>query len=385
MEQWFRYERLRRLCLVNNVATTSDTRDGRRPLLRASLAREAHPGGILWLVTFCCAHSSTFHAPSALKTKHNRHHGARSVAYAALVCPSTAPVATYTPFPFWLFRHLSDPISDLIRGIQRDLLLTSALLHQLHAAQKTQREATGNASRRVQVDARLYPAIVKLLDSVLQSLEQMRTLSIVDESPDLASAVDARLSYTKARRCHYLSWCYAPLKRYAEALSLSQHATIHLRECRSLFVPLSDTDAINDGAPAFYPLAPTDLDRLDAELTTDATGFKNDWFAHSGGRMADAAGAAEAHKKPLFFDIALNYVEVNMERLQERAGKAPATVPPPLAAPQPQRAPVPTDAARGPVGKAKAEAIVRPATPEPSNEPAKSRLGGLLGGWWGRS
>ena len=42
--------------------------------------------------------------------------------------------------------------------------------------------------------------VVKLLETVLQSLTQMRTLSIVDDSPDLATAVEARTSYTKARR-----------------------------------------------------------------------------------------------------------------------------------------------------------------------------------------
>jgi signal recognition particle subunit SRP68 len=42
--------------------------------------------------------------------------------------------------------------------------------------------------------------VIKLLDTVLQSLEQMRTLPLVDESSDLGAAVDIRISYTKARR-----------------------------------------------------------------------------------------------------------------------------------------------------------------------------------------
>jgi signal recognition particle subunit SRP68 len=54
--------------------------------------------------------------------------------------------------------------------------------------------------KKEQVDARLYPAVVKLLDTILQSLGQMRNLSVVDESADLASAVEARLSFTKAQR-----------------------------------------------------------------------------------------------------------------------------------------------------------------------------------------
>ena len=135
----------------------------------------------------------------------------------------------------------------------------------------------------------------------------------------------------------------------------------------------SDADAINDGAPAFYLLAPADLDRLDAELTTDAMGFKNDWFAHSGGRMPDAAGAVEAHKKPLFFDIAVNYISLDMDRLQERAGKAPAPAATPVAAPAPQAAEKKTQ-----VQKAKVEEVERAATPEPTPQ-ARGGLGGLLG------
>ncbi|RPD59391.1 hypothetical protein L226DRAFT_492400 [Lentinus tigrinus ALCF2SS1-7] len=260
----------------------------------------------------------------------------------------------------------------LSRRVQRDLLLTSALLHQLHAAQKTHA-----SSRKVQVDARLYPAIVKLLDSVLQSLEQMRTLAIVDESPDLAAAVDARLSFTKARRCYYLAWCYAPLKKYAETLALTQHASIHLRECRSMLAPTIETDPINDGEPTFYPLALADLDKLEEELTLDSTSFKNDWFAYNGGSLD--AESSKTHKKPLFFDIALNYINLDMDRLQERAGKVPEKVNVPIAAPVPQAAEKKTQTSR-----AKVEEIERTATPEPSAQ-ARGGLSSLLGGWWGRS
>jgi signal recognition particle subunit SRP68 len=87
----------------------------------------------------------------------------------------------------------------LSRRIERDLLLASALLNS-HTPPVAKGNASSSKSKKEQVDARLYPAVVKLLDTILQSLEQMRTLSTVDDSPDLASAVDARISFTKARR-----------------------------------------------------------------------------------------------------------------------------------------------------------------------------------------
>ncbi|KAI0668695.1 hypothetical protein C8Q78DRAFT_1173491 [Trametes maxima] len=265
----------------------------------------------------------------------------------------------------------------LSRRVQRDLLLMSTLLHQLHAAQRSHVGHT--KARKVQVDARLYPAIVKLLDSVLQSLEQMRTLTIVDESPDLASAVDARLAFTKARRGYYLAWCYAPLRKYAESLSLTQHASLHLREARSMLTATIETDPINDGAPAFFPLALADIDRLEEELALDSTGFKTDWFAYNGGALG--AEASKTHKKPLFFDIALNYINPDMDRLQERAGKAPAEKPQavPIVSPTPQLATEKKTAA----SRAKVEEIERAATPEPTAD-ARGGLSSLLGGWWGR-
>lgn len=49
--------------------------------------------------------------------------------------------------------------------------------------------------------ARTYPMLIKLLDSVLQSLEQLRDLDIVEQdSMDLPNQVDTKLAYNKARR-----------------------------------------------------------------------------------------------------------------------------------------------------------------------------------------
>ena len=95
---------------------------------------------------------------------------------------------------FW---HVLTRTSGLLsRRIERDLLLVSALISSQTGSAIKGRSGTAKEP----VDARLYPAVVKLLDTILQSLEQMRTLSIVEESPDLASAIDVRIGYTKARR-----------------------------------------------------------------------------------------------------------------------------------------------------------------------------------------
>ncbi|KAH7883995.1 hypothetical protein F5I97DRAFT_1897342 [Phlebopus sp. FC_14] len=248
----------------------------------------------------------------------------------------------------------------LSRRIQRDLLLVSTLL----SSHPTRARGSSQAKTE-QVDARLYPAIVKLLETVLQSLTQMRNLSIVDESLDLASAVEARITFTKARRCSYLAQCYVSVKKYAEALTLLQCATVHVRETRSTLSTLPDNPTPADTA---YPLLPAGVDTLGASISEATLTSKKEWFAYNGGTVD---GDAKAHKKPLFFDIALNYVQLDMDRLMERAGKAPVSE-------REREVPV----AAQPV-KSRLEEEVRPETPEPPVQ-AKGGLSSLLGGWWGR-
>ncbi|KAJ7771957.1 hypothetical protein DFH07DRAFT_953249 [Mycena maculata] len=254
----------------------------------------------------------------------------------------------------------------LSRRIQRDLLLVSALLSSQPGPQARAQKANPE-----QVDARLFPAVVKLLDTVLQSLNQTRTLSVVDDSPDLASAVEARLSFTKARRCLFLARSYAPVKKYAEALTLIQHANIHVRETQST-LSLFDVDPISAAAPSYYPLSTESVSELEGTLASEGLQFKRDWFAFNGGSVDSIA---KLDKKPLFFDIAVNYVALSMDmgRLRERAGLAPVEDSQPAAAPAAEKRQA-----------AKEDNVDE--TPEPK-APAAARggLSSLLGGWWGKS
>lgn len=85
----------------------------------------------------------------------------------------------------------------LSRRVQRDLTLLSTLSAKTRTGSRKQGSVKVDDEK---ADARINPAAVKVLDTVLQSLTQMRTLSVVDESPDLANAVEARISFTKGRR-----------------------------------------------------------------------------------------------------------------------------------------------------------------------------------------
>ncbi|KXN84809.1 Signal recognition particle subunit SRP68 [Leucoagaricus sp. SymC.cos] len=277
----------------------------------------------------------------------------------------------------------------LSRRIQRDLLLTSVLL--ASQSSSTAKDASKRFTAPEQVDNRLYPAVVKLLETVVQSLDQMRTLSIVDDSPDLASAVEARLTFTKARRCLFLAHCYTPLKKYAESLILLQHASLHTRETSNTLsilthdpisspqtIPTTDT---NTPKTSFFPLSVTTVKSLEEELAKVSLQFKCDWFSHNGG---STTRDPKNYEKPTFFNIALNYVPLNMDQLMKRAGKEPPkeAVVSPAAIPQ---APVKVENVpeKKPVPRAKVEQA-RPAALEPQ-APARGGISSLLGAWWGRS
>lgn len=178
------------------------------------------------------------------------------------------------------------------------------------------------------------------------------------------------------------------MKKHAEALILVQHAAIHLREARSAqeLLPSPEEEPINTFNPPFYNLTSEEINTLEEELNAESLQCKKDWFTYNGG-AATASVDRQSYKKPLFFDIALNYVELNMERLQERAGKKAAAQPPAIVAPKPQKsaAEILADSdKKSVVSRAKVEEIERPMTPEPTANTSKAGLSSLLGGWWGR-
>ena len=118
-----------------------------------------------------------------------------------------------------------------------------------------------------------------------------------------------------------------------------------------------------------YPLTKETISSLDTTLQTEEKSLAEEWFAYNGGQLK---AERDSSKKPLFFDIALNYAQLDMDQLQRRAGvKAKETK---IAEP---KASVPT-------AKAKMEEIVRPETPELPKQQPGGGLSSLLGGWWGR-
>ncbi|KAG8785976.1 hypothetical protein FRC15_000352 [Serendipita sp. 397] len=255
------------------------------------------------------------------------------------------------------FVHSFTTYQLLTRRTQRDLLLIEALVSDNSGPEKASNAAAPE-------DPRVNPAVVKIYDTILQNLNQMRTLTVVDESTDVAAATEARIAYIRAARCLYMAHTYVSLKRYAEAVSLTQTAQIRIREARFQLSLLSTQETAPENR--YFPLGEKEIAELENKITKEATKMKVDWFAHSGG----ATGENATFKKPLFYDIAFNSIEDPLEKIQKRAGRKVS---------KPAAAPVINQQA------AKAQVDDTTTAPEPVNEaPRPSMLGGLLGGWWGR-
>lgn len=168
----------------------------------------------------------------------------------------------------------------------------------------------------------------------------------------------------------YLARAYAPIKRYGEALTLVHRGTIHLRETRSVID--TEFEATSPRELSFYPLQGDAVDGFDQELATEGLVLKKTWFAYNG---ASFDADPNSFKKPVFFDIALNYVQLDMDRLQLRAGQAPGP-----------SAHKDTVAETKQISRTKETEVEQDVKPPPTVPPASSSggLSSLLGGWWGR-
>ena len=168
------------------------------------------------------------------------------------------------------------------------------------------------------------------------------------------------------------------MKQYAKAVLLLRRATSYIRESET-FLPSSSSSLPSSPHLTFYPLQATSFADLSSQISTDEARLKHDWYAYNGGQASEAR---DTSRKPLHFDIALNYVQLDLEGLYKRAGM---DAPPELAT---SVANVGEGKTVGGSGKTREDVVLRPETPEPSaaaaTAPAKGGLSSLLGGWWGR-
>lgn len=135
-----------------------------------------------------------------------------------------------------------------------------------------------------------------------------------------------------------------------------------------------------------------DITAVERELNADDLRTKMEWYAFNGGQLMTVGpdGTTKPFKKPLFFDVAFNYVELPMDNLIARssAGVKTPTPAPPAARPSAVK---PTSASAEPSSEARKEREKRSTKVEEAPPPevkivqtSSLGLGGILGGWWGR-
>jgi signal recognition particle subunit SRP68 len=145
-------------------------------------------------------------------------------------------------------------------------------------------------------------------------------------------------------------------------LALTQRAWLDVREAHnSLRIPESAAETNSVAFPSR-----TDLANAEQELREDERKYKAEWFTLNGGRLGPSQ---EHHRQPLFFDIALNYMEPELEAINGRI--------------EPQK-PTGQHAKVAPKVQSKFNEESQDENTSQSQLPPTSRLGGLLGSWWGR-
>ncbi|EKD02253.1 hypothetical protein A1Q2_03400 [Trichosporon asahii var. asahii CBS 8904] len=272
---------------------------------------------------------------------------------------STAAAAAQTAHQYISFELLA-------HRIRRDLLLVDSLVGTTNALPEdpTAMKIAGGRAR-VEAAVKVLSGVVKLYDTVLQSMRQIRGLPLVEEREGARRAAEAVEAYYAATKAYTLArlQCLFPNPGYAAAVELLQSAQ-----------QSADTAArvLKEGglAEEVVQLSPEQAAKLQQDVKALSLAAKRALFA-------------QTVTKPVFFDSAFNYIDLPMEDLLELAGSAP----PKVQQSQPAKpAPVPKAPARE----------TRQATPsieqqvqhqeeeEEEEEQQPQQKKGWLGGWFGR-
>jgi signal recognition particle subunit SRP68 len=188
----------------------------------------------------------------------------------------------------------------------------------LHAQGKGSRKSTVSQSTlngqkgltKVKKDSacRGLQAGIKIWDTVLQSLSQMGELGIVLERDEIHRGVKGMGDWVGAIRCLKLAQLHVllPNPGYESAVHLISRSQIYARQAGH--VNAHGEEEEERERDLFYHLRPRDLERLGSQINVLDRGVKRAWF-----------GAT--NKKPVFFDLAFNYVDLPMEQLERAGGR----------------------------------------------------------------
>jgi signal recognition particle subunit SRP68 len=227
-------------------------------------------------------------------------------------------------------------------------------------------------------------AIIKLYDTVLQSMSQLRSLAVVEEKEVVRLANEGLEAYFHAHRyathclwgarltcrCFHLArlHCIHPTPTFSSAVQLLERSADLVAQARtSLFDPS-------------FPLQEEIVDLPESKVADLEIRVKALDLA------AKRALFAERVTKPVFFDNAFNYIDLPMDELMVKAGRTPAVAEKPSAAAQVAESVVQQvekaaeEVKKTVVGRER----TRESTPAASEQRQEEKPKGWLGGWFGR-
>ncbi|BFZ62019.1 signal recognition particle subunit srp68 [Saitoella coloradoensis] len=206
--------------------------------------------------------------------------------------------------------------SEITTRIRRDLLLAAALLSRID-------------DRRPPTTTSVYRDLIKLYDSILQSLTSIFDLPGVAADQDFCAELEAKLSYFKAQRASFLARSWAVQDEYKNALALFLRALAYARRASGPLSVSVEADYVSVTAADVNNLVSklvSEVSRTRALLTmnlltapTEATEPNALIYALNEypdlsvpldlGRLVELPPKFQAVPvKPVFFDIAYNYI-----------------------------------------------------------------------------
>ncbi|ORY27371.1 hypothetical protein BCR39DRAFT_469451 [Naematelia encephala] len=250
----------------------------------------------------------------------------------------------------------------LSHRIQRDLLLVTALESSAAVlpSDATSFKISGGRGK-VEDAVKSLAAIIKLYDTVLQSMSQVRSLAIVEEKDGVRLAAEGVEAFFHATKCYHLArlHCIHPTPSYASAVQLLERSSLSVRQAKTALF-----DSMTDLQEAIVPLTELQVDELGSRVAELDLAAKRALFA-------------ERVPKPVFFDTAFNYIDLPMDELLVKAGKKEAVAQPVIsrveaAVSQTKKSVLPR------------ERETRETTPAVEDRQGASKPKGWFGGWLGR-
>ncbi|KHJ89357.1 tetratricopeptide repeat protein [Oesophagostomum dentatum] len=194
---------------------------------------------------------------------------------------------------------------------------------------------------------------LRLYDSVIEVYRELLQLPGVEYDKNLVQAVEAKIEYYRAFRCHHMAAAYAALSRFGEAVALFERALQRIKDAKGKLSKLKGNSYMEEETVQALTNLATEVEQAriaaKAKRLASAAGIGDETDENAAReiddrplidtlaewRQWDVAAALKEKRnipvaempppfilmpnKPLFFDLALNHIK--MPDLEDRLAK----------------------------------------------------------------